>query len=137
MINIFYLAACRICNQDMTEVSRGINRSSIWRCTVHKSVKKGIMAGSMFEGSHMSFTQIVGILHHFCYETSIKKAAKSLELQTNTVCYWYKRLREEICAWWLRQPGHRRRIGGMDQGRRIIVEIDESAINKRKPGPMM
>ena len=90
----------------------------------------------MFEGSHMSYTQIVGILHHFCYETSITKAAKSLELDKMTVCFWYKRLREEVIAWWLRQPGNRLRIGGMAQGRRIIVEIDESAINRRKPGPM-
>ena len=90
----------------------------------------------MFEGSHMSFTQMVGILHHFCKETSVIQAAESLGLSNETVCNWYKRIREEICAWWLARPGNGLRIGGMEQGRRIIVEIDESAIQKRKPGPM-
>ena len=129
-----FFSACQVCNRDMTEVHRGVNRNTIWRCPTHKSEKKGIKAGSMFEDSLLSFTQIVGILHHFCYETSATQAAVSLELDSDTVCNWYKRLREEICAWWLAR--NRFRIGGMDQGRRIIVEIDESAINRRKPGPM-
>ena len=48
------------------------------------------MAGSFFEMSNLTFTQIVGLLHHFSKETSVKKAAQSLELEEDTVCYWYK-----------------------------------------------
>ena len=131
-----FFSACQICNRDMSEVHHGTNRGNVWRCPSHKGEKRGLKAGSMFEDSHLSFTQIVGLLHHFCKETSVTKAALSLEVEKNTVCYWYKRLREEVIAWWLVQPGNRRRIGGMIQGRRIVVEIDESAINRRKPGPM-
>ena len=47
-----------------------------------------------------------------------------------------QKLREDICQWWLEQPGNVRRVGGMVNGRRIAVEIDESCVNKRKPGPM-
>ena len=55
-----------------------------------KGQKRGIMAGSFFEMSNMSFTQIVGILHHFAKETSVLKAALSLELNKVAVVYWYK-----------------------------------------------
>ena len=84
----------------------------------------------MFEGSKLSFTQIVGILHHFAKQTSLRKASVSLELNESTVCYWYKALREDICSWWMRQPGNAFRLGGIRNGRRIIVEIDESCVNR-------
>ena len=92
--------------------------------------KRGLKSGSMFEDSHLSFTQIVGILHHFAKQTSIRKASISLELNEKTVIEWYKALREDICSWWLRQPGNAFRLGGIVNGRRIIVEIDESCVNR-------
>ena len=95
-----------------------------------KAEKKGIMFGSMFEESHLSFTQIVGILHHFAKQTSLVKAAVSLELHKATVCKWYKALREDICSWWLQQPGNAFRLGGIVNGQRRIVEIDESCVNR-------
>lgn len=92
--------------------------------------KRGLKFGSMFEDSNLSFTQIVGILHHFAKQTSIRKASISLELTEKIVCAWYKALREDICSWWMRQPGNAFRLGGIRNGRWIIVEIDESCVNR-------
>ena len=94
------------------------------------------MSGSMFESSNLSFTQIVGIIHHFAKQTSVKKAAISLELSEKTVCKWYKDLREDVCSWWLRQPGNTHHLGGIRNGQRVEVEIDESCVNRRKKGPI-
>ena len=105
-----------------------------WRCPRHKGQKKGPKVDSMFEDSNLTFIQIIGLLHHFCKETSVKKAALSLELHKNTVCFWYKRIREDVIGWWIRR--HPIRVGGMIGARRIIVEIDESLINRRKRGPI-
>ena len=63
------------------------------------------MADSLFENSNLSYTQIVGLLHNFAKEMSITKAAISLELSKRTVCLWYKRIREEVIGWWMRQLG--------------------------------
>ena len=91
----------------------------------------------MFENSQLTFTQIIGLIHNFAKETSISKAAISLELNRQTVIGWYKALREDICAWWLQRPGVSRRLGGIcPNGRRVIVEIDESCVNRRKKGPI-
>ena len=84
----------------------------------------------MFEESQLSFVKIVGILHHFAKQTSIKKTSISLEMTKHTVCYWYKALREDICSWWMRQPGNAYRLGGIVQGQQMIVEIDESCVNR-------
>ena len=101
-----------------------------------QSEKQGLNIGSLFEETNLSYTQIVGILHHFAKETGIKKASTSLELTRKTVGKWYKVLSEDICTWWLRQPGNASRLGGIRNGRPIIVEIDESCVNKRKKGPI-
>ena len=110
----YFSTACPTCNGEMTEVKRGTraNWSRIWRCPGHKNQKRGLKSGSMFEGtkirlinntksnlmhsgqfvsdSHLTFVQIVGLLHNFAKETSLSKAAPSLELHQNTVCFWYK-----------------------------------------------
>ena len=86
----FFVLECQICNRDMTEVRRGNLRSNIWRCPSHKASKRGIMTGSFFENSNLSFTQMVGLLHNFAKETSLTKCASSLELDRKTVCLWYK-----------------------------------------------
>ena len=60
-----------------------------WRCYVH-GTEMGIRSGSLFEGTQLEFTKIVGLLHYWSFEISVKTSAALLGLPERTVIRWHK-----------------------------------------------
>ena len=100
-----------------------------WRCPVHKSRKVMVCAGSIFEHSRLALTRCTALLHFWSHGISVKATVGLTGLHENTVILWHKRFRE-VCTQWLQD--NPRQIGGRAGGRRLIVQIDESVVARRK-----
>ena len=80
----------------------------------------------MFEESNLPFTKILGLIHHWAVDTPLNRTSDLLDIAQNHVCEWFARIRE-VCEWFnLANPYT---VGGPG----LIVEIDESAVNKAHP----
>ena len=64
-----------------------------------------------------------------CHNISVKATAALTQLPERTVVMWHKKFRS-ICRWWIRR--NPRQIGGKVGARRLVVEIDEALVGKRK-----
>ena len=85
--------------------------------------------GSIFENSNLSLEKLVALLHYWAHSLPVKTTSELLNLSTRTVRAWFANLRA-ICQYWLEH--NRRQIGGRNGQRRLIVEIDESLMARRK-----
>ena len=99
-----------------------------WRCPrcgrrVHERV------GSILEGSHLPLTKFLCLLHYWSHGLSVKATVALTQLSEMTVILWHIRFRRECQLWLLHHP---RQIGGRIGGRRLVVEIDESLVARRK-----
>ena len=80
----------------------------------------------MFAESNIPFTKIIGLIHHWTIDTPLNKTAELLDMAERNVCEWYARLRD-VCRWY--NEANPYTVGGPG----LIVEIDESPINKAIP----
>ena len=86
-------------------------------------------SGSVFENSQLPLEKIVALIHYWAHSLSVKATSELLSLSTRVVRAWFANLRA-ICQNWLDQ--NRRQIGGRDGQGRLLVEIDESLVARRK-----
>ena len=124
-------AACQAGNIRMRLNMHRNDRPSrhVWRCpNCRKTLSE--RAGSFFEDSNISFSKALALLHFWSHNLSVKTTCALVQLTKKTVIKFHKKLRL-LCAWWLRE--NPRQIGGQtNRGRRLIVEIDEAMLAKRK-----
>ena len=66
------------------------------------------------------------LLHHWAVDTPLNRTSDLLDITEATVCEWFARFRD-VCDWFNRANLYQ--VGGPG----LVVEIDESAVNKAIP----
>ena len=74
----------------------------------------------------MGFYSLLSLIHHWALDTPLNRTAVLLDVAESTVFEWFARFRE-VCEFFNRANPYQ--VGGLG----IIVEIDESAVNKAIP----
>ena len=93
-----------------------------YNCSKYYSVR----AGSFFERSRLSFSQILKLLYYYSNDiTNQDFLIKEIKVTSKTIVDWKNFIRDVYCNYFLNYSS---KIGGPH----IIVQIDESLICKRK-----
>ena len=121
---------CQAQNVRMTWNKHRANRPSqfVWRCPRCRRTMSE-RSGSIFECSNLPLKKCLALIHYWSHNLSVKTTVRLLQISETRVIEWHKLFRS-VCRTWLRR--NVRQIGGRLGGRRLIVEIDESLVAKRK-----
>lgn len=122
---------CSSCGELMVEEGLARPDEKIWSCrrTVNGArhqIRESIRTGSIFAGSHLPITAIIGVLYEWSRCTPVDETAFQLALGKDAVSAWFAKFREIAC--WSIERSDQRRIGGDG----TVVEIDECEIGRRK-----
>ena len=94
-----------------------------WRCRPCRYVKS-VRSGSFFEGSHLSFRELVFLSYWWAQDTLQDVVMRELDLWKHTVIDWYSFHRDLAIQDIVNNPPQ---LGGVDDnGEPVIVEIDKS-----------
>ena len=125
---------CQAINVRMSWNKHRSDRPSqfVWRCSNCRRTMSE-RTGSIFECSKLPLTKCLALIHYWGHNLSVKATVGLLQITKSKVIQWHKRFRS-VCTWYLeenpRQIGGRVMVNG--QRRRLIVEIDEALVAKRK-----
>jgi transposase-like protein len=118
--------ACPQCARLMTKVKRNdLSDGVVWRCPSHKGSRISIRKNSFLENSHLTLPQFIYFIYFWANNVTVTSITEMLGLSERTVIDWCNFTRN-VCSNYLQK--HPYTIGGVGH----IVEIDESAVSKRK-----
>jgi transposase-like protein len=119
-------ATCQECDQQMSiqTLRRSIDDQT-FRCSQCKKTRS-IRVGSIFEGSHLSLSDLFAIIYLMSAGITQTSIAEMLNIALTTVIEWELKLRD-VYSRKLRTTDLR--LGGQD----VVVQIDESVLAKAKP----
>ena len=104
------------CDRTMTEVKRGRNDDTIWRCPLHKGHKLSIRTNSFFYNSNLSLGNLFLLMYLWSYSIAAHTAESMLGISNNTVRQWYQYCRDVCSNYFVTHPFQ---IGGPG----IVVQV--------------
>ncbi|QQP51686.1 Uncharacterized protein FKW44_013120 [Caligus rogercresseyi] len=120
----FYPPTCPTCERSMSFVKHKENVMK-WRCATHKNNTILEKKDSFWEGSHLSYSQIIKLVCAWALKIPLTTVPHMFDITTKTAIMWYKSFRD-VCSQILNRYPYK--IGGPG----MVVQIDESLMAKRK-----
>lgn len=117
---------CHKCRRNMTvqEYNQSLDKAT-FRCSFCKS-RTSIRKGSIFEGSHLSLSNILMIIYFMSAGILQKTISEMLNISERSIVEWEAKLRNVYTR---KLHSIDMQLGGQD----IVVQVDESVISRAKP----